>query len=200
MSIQHTTDFIKRRGINLRNTAVVITVATVSAAMGAIALPPFLMEESNQVSASTSGPSAETLEEILAAHNRYRSEVGVGPLVWSDTLATSAQDWANHLATTDTFAHSASNDYGENLWKGTAGAFSATQMVDTWGSEQQYFIDDAPFPDVSTTGNWSDVGHYTQLVWEETTEVGCALATGNGWDVLVCQYDPPGNFIGEHPF
>jgi len=143
---------------------------------------------------------ASPANTLLDAHNRYRDAVDVPPLAWSSELAESAQAWANHLARTDTFAHSETNgDYGENLWKGTAGAYSLTNMVDAWGDEQQYFIPNAAFPDVSTTGNWADVGHYTQIIWHDTEAVGCGLATGSGWDVLVCHYAPPGNYRGQQP-
>jgi hypothetical protein len=64
------------------------------------------------------------------------------------------------------------------------------------GEEQHYFVPGI-FPDVSKTGNWADVGHYTQMVWRTTTAVGGARATGGGNDVLVCRYSPPGNVIGE---
>ncbi|MBE9012208.1 SCP-like extracellular, partial [Pseudanabaenaceae cyanobacterium LEGE 13415] len=66
--------------------------------------------------------------EILDAHNRYRSEVGVAPLNWSDDLANHAQDWANHLAANRLFQHSGAPGEGENLWMGASGHFSATQM------------------------------------------------------------------------
>lgn len=135
---------------------------------------------------------------LVDTHNQYRDEVGVPPLQWSETLAESAQAWADHLAATNTFGHSG-DDYGENIWQGSAGAFSLTDMVESWGSEKENFTNGI-FPDVSTTGNWADVGHYTQIVWRDTTEVGCGLATGNGWDVLVCQYSPPGNIMGRKPF
>jgi len=48
-----------------------------------------------------------------------------------------------------------------------------------------------------STGNWADVGHYTQMIWKNTTAVGCAVATGGGMDPLVCRYSPSGNFIGQ---
>jgi Cysteine-rich secretory protein family len=85
---------------------------------------------------------------------------------------------------------------GENLWAGTAGAYSYSQMVQGWGDEKQYFRAGS-FPEVSSTGNWADVGHYTQMIWKNTTAVGCAVATGGGMDVLVCRYNPSGNFIGQ---
>ena len=145
-------------------------------------------------------PSRGIAQEALDAHNRYRSEVGVPPLQWSDSLAASAQQWADHLAATGSFEHSGTQGQGENLWKGTANAFSLTQMVDRWGAEKQYFKNGA-FPDVSTTGNWGDVGHYTQIVWKDTSQVGCASADGSdGNSYLVCRYVSPGNFQGQAAF
>jgi hypothetical protein len=162
-----------------------------------------VQSENVQFTIAQSGDDASELSsvaaDVLAAHNLYREAVGVPPLEWSDTLASSAESWARELAETNTFRHG-SSEYGENLWKGTTGHFSPTRMVQAWGDEQRYFIQDAVFPNVSTTGNWQDVGHYTQIVWEDTTDVGCAIATGNGWDVLVCRYSPRGNYIGEQPF
>lgn len=136
-----------------------------------------------------------SVAEILAAHNKYRSQLGLTSLTWSNNLANSAQDWAGNLAATGQFYHS-STGYGENIWWGTSGNYSFTQMVDTWGSEKQYFRYGI-FPNVSSTGSWYDVGHYTQIIWRNTTEVGCGFASGNGYDVLVCQYNPSGNYTGE---
>jgi hypothetical protein len=149
---------------------------------------PSVHSQTTQISAS--------LSPIVTAHNQYRSAVGVGALQWSTTLATSAQGWANHLAAIHQLVHSGP---GENLWMGTRGAYTDTQKVDAWGAEQQYFLAGRPFPDVSTTGNWQDVGHYTQLIWWNTTSVGCAQASDSSFDYLVCQYSPPGNVIGQYP-
>ena len=145
----------------------------------------------------SSPQSNVNVEELLAAQNRYRAEVGVPPLTWSGTLAQSAQQWANQIAATGQFQHSGTPGVGENLWAGTTKAFSQTQMVDSWGSEKANFIPGGTFPDVSSTGNWADVGHYTQLVWRNTTQVGCAIASDGQNDYLVCQYSPEGNFLGE---
>ncbi|BAY93818.1 MULTISPECIES: CAP domain-containing protein [unclassified Tolypothrix] len=145
---------------------------------------------------SRQGTQNAQIQEILAAHNRYRAEVGVPPLQWSENLAVSAQQWANHLADTGTLQHSRS---GENLAQGSTGFFSVTQLVDMWGDEKQYFSN-AAFPNVSNTGNWMDVAHYTQVMWRNTTEVGCGLASGNGNDVLVCHYNPVGNITDQGVF
>jgi len=137
--------------------------------------------------------------EILAAHNKYRQKVGVPPLTWSEQLAKDAQEWANYLAKQGKFEHSGVKGQGENLWMGTAGYFSYTQMVDGWGSEKRYFVNKT-FPDVSSNGNWHDVGHYTQMIWKNTKQVGCATANGSEGTVLVCRYSPPGNFIGQRVY
>lgn len=139
-------------------------------------------------------------QEILVAHNRYRAEVNVPPLSWSNALASGAQQWADHLASLggQTIFHSES-EQGENIWRGTAGAYSYTQMVDLWGSEQQYFVY-GTFPQVSTTGGWQDVGHYTQIIWRQTQQVGCGLQRAGGFDIFVCRYSPPGNYHGQQVY
>ena len=49
-------------------------------------------------------------------------------------------------------------------------------------------------------GNWKDAGHYSQLVWRSTREVGCGFASGQGQDFLVCNYAPVGNVMGQPPY
>ncbi|WP_218032013.1 CAP domain-containing protein [Dictyobacter kobayashii] len=110
--------------------------------------------------------------ELLAAHNAYRAQVGVTPLVWSTSLAQSAQQWANHLAEIHDLVHSDNNRYGENIWEGTIGAYSLTQMVDSWGSEKKDYIPGSTFPASSTTGNWQDVGHYSSKTLANSRHVG----------------------------
>lgn len=134
--------------------------------------------------------------ELLAAHNEYRESLGLPPLRWSDQLAVDARSWAEHLVEIGQLKHSGS---GQNLAMAAAGTQSLTQLVDLWGSEQANFTN-GNFPDISTTGNWMDVGHYSQMIWRATTEVGCGFAEGYGRDVLVCDYDPPGNVMGERTF
>jgi uncharacterized protein YkwD len=114
-------------------------------------------------------------------------------LQWSDSLAAAAQQYANHLASTGNLVHSGTP--GENLAQGPD-TYTVTQLVDMWGSEERYFIRGI-FPNVSSTGDWQAVGHYTQVVWRNTTQVGCGVATGNRNIFMVGRYNPPGNVIGE---
>lgn len=134
----------------------------------------------------------------LAAHNLARAQAGVPPLQWDRQLGTEAARYALRLAISGTFQHSAPafrRNAGENLWMGTRGAFSVETMVGNWVSERRLFRAGV-FPVVSRTGNWRDVGHYTQIVWPSTQRVGCALATNARNDYLVCHYWPAGNVHG----
>ena len=141
-------------------------------------------------------------DAILAAHNRARAEVGAPPLIWNAALADGAMNWARHLAERGRLAHSPSSDrgsLGENLWMGTAGRYSAGDMVGGWTAEKKDFVYGI-FPAVALDGDWRAVGHYTQVVWRESRAVGCALATSRDWDVLVCRYSPAGNTVGQRPY
>ncbi|MEM7296682.1 MAG: pathogenesis-related family 1 protein [Bacteroidota bacterium] len=137
-------------------------------------------------------PDDTEISELLDAHNAYRKDVGIDDLLWSEDLQASAQNWANLLAANCEFKHS-SDPYGENIWKGTSGAFTPTDVVKSWGSEIEFY-------DYGTNSCTDVCGHYTQIVWKNTTHVGCAKASCDGTDVWVCQYDPPGNFIGQKPY
>lgn len=135
---------------------------------------------------------------ILAAHNAERAAVGAAPLKWDSQLGIQAARYAVQLAVTRQFAHSAAASRaaaGENLWMGTRSAFGVEAMVAGWASEKGLFTPGI-FPAVSRTRDWSQVGHYTQIVWPATQRVGCALASNAAEDYLVCHYWPAGNVRG----
>ena len=155
--------------------------------------------------AASTGATAQPLiasqfpGRILAAHNAVRASVGVPPLVWDNELGNGAAAYAQQLALTNVFQHSnraARPGIGENLWMGTRGAYSVETMVGAWISERRFFVPGV-FPNNSTTGNWSDVGHYTQMIWPTTQRVGCAIATNARTDYLVCRYAGKGNIDGR---
>ncbi|MDB5678938.1 CAP domain-containing protein [Sphingomonas bacterium] len=142
-------------------------------------------------------------QTAIEGHNLARSLVGVPPLIWDDGLADHARAYAAILARTGRFQHAKQpmgpGREGENLFMGSAGAYSYIEMIALWIGEKRYFTNGA-FPAISTSGRWQDVGHYTQIVWRGTTRVGCALAIGGGQDYLVCRYAPPGNVVGLKAF
>ena len=146
--------------------------------------------------------SGDFQQRVLAQHNLEREDVGVPAMRWNASLAVSAQQWADHLARTGRFEHAPENrrePQGENLWAGTRGYYAPEAMVSAWIREKRYFKPGS-FPNNSTTGRVEDVGHFTQVAWRDSREVGCAVATSNREDILVCRYTQAGNYIGEHPF
>ncbi len=151
----------------------------------------------------SSVPIATDLQRaMLSAHNDARAAVGVGPVAWDTKLSAAAAAYARELAANGRFEHSSSAsrpDQGENLWAGTTRAYSFEQMAGGWIDERRYFIA-AVFPHVSTTGNWQDVGHYSQIIWRNTTRIGCGIASNRHRDILVCRYSSPGNFTGQRVF
>lgn len=147
-------------------------------------------------------PSADDTRRLLSSHNAERVRLGLPPLKWNPALARDARDWARVLLSRGELRHASHDErrgHGENLWMGTAGAWNADGMVEMFLDERRYFRP-AAFPNVSLTGHWSDVGHYSQIVWRETREVGCAIDSAKGLDVLVCRYFPAGNVSGQSPY
>jgi uncharacterized protein YkwD len=133
----------------------------------------------------------------LYAHNVERRLVGVPDLAWSNDLAAEADRWAKVLAAHEVMQHDTQRVHGENLWMNTADRRTIGSMIGGWSIEKNIYIVGSRHPEVSRTGHWKDVGHYTQMVWHKTTKVGCAVARGRQHDFLVCRYDPIGNWRGE---
>ena len=143
--------------------------------------------------------AAQFPARMLAAHNAERARARVRPLAWDVSLGLAAAAYAQQLAFTGRFQHSnrkARPGTGENLWMGSRGLFGPEAMVGAWASEKRWFVPGA-FPNNSRTGNWEDVGHYTQMIWPTTDRVGCALASTVRVDYLVCRYAGKGNIDGR---
>jgi len=147
-------------------------------------------------------PAASFDQPVLDAHNRERAALGLPLLRWNGDLARAAGQRASALARGARFSHMLDHSRtgpGENLWAGTRGYYAPQAMVQRWADEKRNFRPGV-FPDNSRTGNVADVGHYTQMVWRTTRDIGCARAASASEDILVCFYTQPGNFLGERPF
>lgn len=87
--------------------------------------------------------------------------------------------------------HMSDNPYGENLAAGTNS--EPAELVQLWYDEIEYYDYD------NVTGiehDGHDVGHFTQLVWADSTELGCAVQKCSNEAVyLICEYNPAGNII-----
>jgi uncharacterized protein YkwD len=131
--------------------------------------------------------------DLLAAHNAARVKVGSPPLVWSAVLAEAAQFWANHLMSTHGFSHQPNDPHGENLFLISGGTVSPTEVVRAWVAEISSY-------DHNTNTCSGVCGHYTQVIWRTTREVGCGTAFDGYRQVWVCKYEPPGNVVGFRPY
>ena len=131
--------------------------------------------------------------EMVESHNSIRGPLKLRSLVWSDKLAAVAQDWAETLLARDQFVHSRKPGYGENLFEIDGIRFPPTEVVLQWASEVRNY-------DYRSNLCHGVCGHYTQIVWRDTRQVGCGVARAGRREVWVCEYSPPGNVAGSRPY
>ncbi len=145
--------------------------------------------------ASSSSLSAQDVRALVSAHNQARAAVGVPPLSWSDKVASTAEAWAVELASRGCdLQHSNGGPYGENLYWSSAPQ-SPQAVVGSWTDEATHYG-----ARKNKCARGEVCGHYTQVVWADSRSVGCAMASCGSAQVWVCNYDPPGNFVGQKPF
>jgi pathogenesis-related protein 1 len=144
--------------------------------------------------------SPEDAGQMVILHNQIRAQVGIPPLRWSERLADYAKQWADHLAATSCVLQHRPRSgqwrqqYGENLFMGTVGYYGIADAVKEWADEKKLY------PGGPYQASWKGVGHYTQIVWRDTREIGCAVSECRGNLLVVCNYAPPGNYIGQSPY
>ena len=144
------------------------------------------------------------LAGITAAHNAVRAGVGVKmpPLSWNESLAASAQAWANQCIDGappgGLIDHNPKRSVGfpwyvgENIYASSATA-SAKGAVRSWAAEQQNY-------DYGRNTCKGTCGHYTQMVWAKSVFLGCAIASCPNLrfsSSIVCDYAPGGNNGGR---
>lgn len=144
---------------------------------------------------ATGDAAPRAAQEFLRIHNDARARVGVAPLRWSNELARYAQQWADQLAASGQFKHRPpGSGYGENLFGGSIG-YGPADAARHWHEEKNAYSGGPVTPQ-----NFNTVGHYTQMVWSGTTEVGYGIATGRSGVVVVANYAPAGNLSGQKPY
>lgn len=121
---------------------------------------------------------------MLVSQNGYRAEHGVGAFTWNSTLAKYASDYLKKAQCNFEHSH---GPYGENL---AIGYPTPQAAVDAWYNEYKDYN--------YAQGDFSEAtGHFTQLVWKGSTQVGCAQSScGGRGSYVVCEYYPRGNVIG----
>ena len=117
----------------------------------------------------------------------------MAPLHWSPALARHAQVWADRLAKRGcALEHRRDDGYGENLYWSSATS-TASAVVAEWAAEAKHY-------DHRKNSCKGVCGHYTQMVWSTTRALGCGTARCGTAEIWVCNYDPPGNFVGQAPY
>lgn len=141
------------------------------------------------------GTNSTIQDDAVQAHNAAREKYSASDVTWSDDVATSAQTWANGCV----FEHGEHVNLGQNLYAATFSSGNImADAVNDWMSEASSYDPNNPV-----------ASHFTQVVWQSTTTIGCAVANcpagsifqgnTNGPEYfVVCDYSPPGNYDGEY--
>ncbi|CAN6987817.1 unnamed protein product, partial [Brassica oleracea var. botrytis] len=137
---------------------------------------------------------------FLAAHNEARAAVGVGHLTWDVRVALYATTYANHRRGDCALKNSEGAKrytYGENLaWN--SGSMSAAEAVEAWVNQKS----DYDYNSNTCADPLTNCLSYTQVVWRNSVKLGCAKVSciNDGGTYITCNYDPPGNIVGQWPY
>ena len=145
--------------------------------------------------------------QMIKAHNEYRAQhPGTPSLTKDKALVKHAQAHADYLVQLGTLRHS-NTVYGENVYWNSATTIAssgdseaevakawARAAAKAWYSE----IKDYDFATGTAKTPGAVIGHFTQMVWKNTTQIGCGIAMGDSGTYMVCNYAPPGNFLGQY--
>mmetsp|Transcript_7078 Transcript_7078/g.17100 ORF Transcript_7078/g.17100 Transcript_7078/m.17100 type:complete len:333 (-) Transcript_7078:7-1005(-) len=163
-------------------------------------------------------------EDFLRAHNVVRANGGLPSVAWNSALQSLAETHLDKMITggcyiehsdVDERLDAAGFEYvGENLYKVEGMVPTGVDVVDAWYAELSDYT-------YGVVGDYcvkekcedrSDppciLGHFTQVMWSSTTDIGCALRkcdagagkAGAATYISICQYGPGGNIVGELPF
>merc|ERR1719167_1845114 len=133
-------------------------------------------------------------QKTLLEHNKLRRVHGVQPLKLNNKLSKTAQEWAETLLRENSFRHRPNNKFGENIYMSSrfpAKKPDPKEAVKSWYSEiKRYQFGVEP--------RSMETGHFTQIVWKSTTELGVGVASKDGKVIVVANYNPPGNYRGKY--
>jgi len=148
----------------------------------------------------------QEMQDILEVHNFFRCLHNVPPMTWDPAIAANAQAWAD----AGRYEHSPDSarklpnigQVGENLAWGYPSR-TGKDAVEAWYAEVSH-TDGTPVDckDKNADAGDEPICHYTQVVWESSTKLGCGKGKANvlnyeDGDFWVCQYGPAGNYEGQ---
>lgn len=158
---------------------------------------------------------------LIEQHNKCRAADGQSRVRWNSRLAAFAQRQAERCvlshstndARTQRWGRSTPVLAGENLamqWH-TSSSFLSSPSVgdkatlwstDEWCGEKKWY--DINSNSCRAPPNSPGCGHYTQMVWHDSNQIGCGFAkcrhkNPDEWH-LACLYLEAGNTFGERPY
>ena len=159
---------------------------------------------------------AQTPDQLkaLQVHNQERARLGVSDLIWNKNLEADAKKYADYLASKEQFKHSKELqelNQGENLYRYYSSTTInnrkrpnleprdyCTDASESWLEEKKDYV----YAEIGSRKNKNKViGHYTQMIWDSTKEIGIAYSVSKSGKVyVVARYYPTGYWVGEHPY
>nr|XP_046229013.1 serotriflin-like [Scatophagus argus] len=151
----------------------------------------------------STGSTSSEQAQIVNKHNELRRKQSASNMLemsWSSEAAANAQRWANTCSmkhSSDSSRKISTSGCGENLYKSSY-KNSWSNAIQSWYDE----VKDWRYGVGSINGGV--VGHFTQVVWYRSNQVGCAMAhcpnSRKYKYFYVCHYCPPGNYGYTHPY
>ncbi|XP_008566645.1 PREDICTED: peptidase inhibitor 16 isoform X1 [Galeopterus variegatus] len=145
--------------------------------------------------------------EMVELHNLYRAQVSppasnMLQMRWDEELAAFAKAYAQQCV----WGHNKHRGRrGENLFanQDEAEAVDVPLAMEQWHREREHYNLSA-----GTCDPGQMCGHYTQVVWAKTERIGCGShfceklhgVEETNIQLLVCNYEPPGNVKGQRPY
>ncbi|XP_007970952.3 peptidase inhibitor 16 isoform X2 [Chlorocebus sabaeus] len=158
---------------------------------------------------ATTGPAGALTDEekrlMLELHNLYRAQVSPPAsdmlhMRWDEELAAFAKAYARQCV----WGHNKDRGRrGENLFAITDEGLDVPLAMEEWHHEREHYNLSA-----ATCSPGQMCGHYTQVVWAKTERIGCGShfceklqgVEETNIELLVCNYEPPGNVKGKRPY
>ena len=140
--------------------------------------------------------------DLVTTHNAKRKKHGAKALTKLTALANLCKNTVNTCKkkkglyhTSDTYKD---EPVGQNLYVLGGAAPTGKDITEDWYSENKNYN--------YSTGkakNNGVIGHFTQLVWKSSKNIGCAYASGtwNGFNqsyFVCCNYYPAGNYQNQY--